>query len=202
MQASLPTPRLLFVHGALRFIPRFPNKGVLIILVEISSAAVTTDHTTTMTKPTDIDPSPTSGKIVNKTVTVNAPTSKVWDALTNPELMKKWMSETEIDIRTDWKVGAPLVIRGNLHGINFENKGSVLQVEREKILQYSHLSSLSRLPDEPASYSVIEFRLAPLKNQTSLTLTVSNFPTETIYKHLAYYWMVTLEILKKMIEQE
>ena len=155
-----------------------------------------------MTKQTDIYISPTSGNIFNKTILINAPASRVWDALTNPELMKKWMSETKIDIITDWKVGNPIVIRGNLNGKNFENNGTVLHFELEKILQYNHLSSLSRLPDKPENYSVLEFRLAPMEDQTTLTLTLSNFPTETIYKHLAFYWNVTLEILKRMIEEQ
>ena len=110
------------------------------------------------------------------------------------------MSETEINVITEWKVGNPIIIRGSLHRIKFENRGTVLQLEPEKILQYSHLSSLSRLPDKPENYSIIEFRLVPVKNQTTLTLTVNNFPTETIYKHLAFYWSVTLEILKWMSE--
>jgi uncharacterized protein YndB with AHSA1/START domain len=138
--------------------------------------------------------------MANKTIRIDAPTSKVWEALTNPEAMKKWMSETEINIITDWKVGNPIVMNGNLHRINFENKGKVLQFEREKILKYSHLSSLSRLPDEPRNYSIIEFSLTPIENGTDLTVTLSNFPTEAIDKHLVFYWNVTLEILKRMIE--
>jgi uncharacterized protein YndB with AHSA1/START domain len=145
--------------------------------------------------------SPAGGKIVTKTVNINAPTSKVWEILTNPELMKKWMFETEINIITDWKVGNPIVIRGNLDGKKFENNGTVLQFELEKILQYSHLSSLSRLPDKPENYSVLGFRLTPTENQTTLTRTLSNFPTESIYKHLAFYWNITLEVLKRMIEE-
>jgi uncharacterized protein YndB with AHSA1/START domain len=155
-----------------------------------------------MPQQTNIDLSLTSNQTVNKTITIGAPASQVWNALTNPELMKQWMAETDIDILTDWKVGHPFVIRGNLHGINFENTGTVLQFEPEKVLQYSHLSSLSRLPDRPESFSVIEFRLAPIENQTTLTLTVSNFPTEIIYKHLAFYWNVTLEVLKRLIEKQ
>lgn len=31
-------------------------------------------------------------------------------------------------------------------------------------------------------------------------LSLSNFPTESIYKHLAFYWDITLELLKKLIE--
>jgi len=115
--------------------------------------------------------------------------------------MKKWMFETEINISTDWQVGNPIVIRGDLHGMSFENKGTVLQFEREKVLQYNHLSSLSRLADKPENYSVLEFRLTPIENQTALTLTLSNFPIESMYKHLAFYWNVTLEILKRMIEE-
>jgi uncharacterized protein YndB with AHSA1/START domain len=153
-----------------------------------------------MTKQTDKYTSVTDGKIVTKTVNIDAPTSKVWEALTNPELMKKWMFEAEIHIITDWKVGTPIVIRGYMNGKDFENNGIVLQFEPEKILQYSHLSSLSRLPDKPENYSLLEFRLAPMENRTTLTLTLSNFPTESIYKHLVFYWNVTLEILKRMIE--
>ena len=138
---------------------------------------------------------------VNKTIIINAVPSKVWDALTNPGLMKQWMSETPIDIITDWQVGNQITIGGAWYKTRFENKGTVLQFESERILQYSHLSSLSRLPDKIESYSLIGFKLTPTENQTALTLTLSNFPTEIIYKHLVFYWNVTLEILKKQVEQ-
>src|SRR5262249_32063579 len=127
-----------------------------------------------MTKQTDIHASPASGKTFNKTIHINASPSKVWDTLTNPELMKQWMSDTEINIITDWNIGSPILIRGRLNGTKFENKGTVLQFEPEKVLQYSHLSSLSRLPDGLENYSVLEFRLAPTGNQTALALTLSN----------------------------
>lgn len=140
---------------------------------------------------------------MNKVIHINAPTSHVWHILTTPELMQKWMmSDVEINILTDWKVGGPIVIRGNMNGKNFENWGMVLQFEPEKTLRYSHLSSLSRLPDQPENYSIVEFRLRPMDHQTTLELTLTNFPTESIYQHLAFYWNVTLEILKRMIEEQ
>lgn len=147
---------------------------------------------------------PTDSKKFNKAVTINASTSQVWHFLTTPELMKKWMisDDIEINISTDWKVGSPMVIRGNMSGKNFENNGTVLQFEPEKTLEYSHLSSTSRLPNQPESYSIIEFRLQPMEDLTILRLTVSNFPTESIYKHLTFYWNVTLEVLKRMIENK
>lgn len=139
---------------------------------------------------------------MNKTVYINAPSARVWELLTVPKLMNEWMFSEELDILTDWEVGSPIVIRGNLHGVPFENKGVVLQFEPERRLKYSHLSSASRLPDEPASYSLIEFSLAAIaEGQTALTLSLSNFPTEVIYKHLAYYWNVTLELIKRKLEE-
>jgi uncharacterized protein YndB with AHSA1/START domain len=149
-----------------------------------------------------MDTLPAGRKVMSKTVNINASTSQVWHVLTTPELMKQWMmSDIEIDLITDWKVGSPLVIRGNMNGKNFENRGTVLQFEPNKTLQYSHLSSLSRLPDRPENYAMVEFRLKPKDERTTLTLTLTNCATESIYKHLAFYWNVTLEVLKQMIEK-
>lgn len=152
----------------------------------------------------NVQTSSTGEQVANKTIEIDAPTLKVWDALTQPELMKQWMadSDTELNIVTDWMVGNPIVMYGKLHRIKFRNTGIVLQFERGKVLEYSHLSSISRLPDKLDSYSIIEFRLTPVDDRTSLTVTLRNFPTEAILKHLVFYWNVTLEILKRKIEEQ
>ena len=139
---------------------------------------------------------------MNKTVIINAIPSTVWEFLTNPQLMKKWMFDTEIDIITDWKVGNPITIRvDDWYKTHLENNGTILAFEPNKRLSYSHLSSLSKLPNNIENYSIVDFGLTTKKDQTALTITLSNFPTETIYKHLAFYWSVTIELLKKVIEQ-
>ena len=74
---------------------------------------------------------------------------------------KCMMSDLELEILTDWKVGGSLLMHGNMNGKDFENRGTVLQYEPEKRLQYSHLSSISRLPDRLESYSLIGFELQP-----------------------------------------
>ncbi|MBX3012511.1 MAG: SRPBCC domain-containing protein [Caldilineaceae bacterium] len=137
---------------------------------------------------------------INKQIIIHAPATMVWDYLTKPELMQQWMTEEPITIQTAWRVGTPMVISGQLHGFAFENTGTVLQSEPTKRLQYTHRSSISNLPDEPASYTVFTFQLTPTDNQTTLTITVENFPTESIYKHLAFYWHVVPELLRKRIE--
>lgn len=139
---------------------------------------------------------------VERTISINAPLSKVWEYLTVPHLMKKWMGEPEmhLEVSTDWVVGNPILIKG-FHHINFENKGTVLQFDPQKVIQYSHLSSVSRLPDIKENYSILTFLLIHNSKQTLLTIKIKNFPTETIYKHLNFYWQGTAVVLKNVIEQ-
>src|SRR3954454_1747710 len=98
----------------------------------------------------------TSGKIVNKTITINAPVSKVWEALTNPELVREWLSaERTTAVVSDWQVGSPLIFTGTWHRIKYADKGTILKLEREQALEYSYWSKFSKLPDSPENYSVI-----------------------------------------------
>jgi uncharacterized protein YndB with AHSA1/START domain len=140
--------------------------------------------------------------IIENFTTVNAPPSAVWRALTDPNLMKQWVAEPEmrLQVTTNWKVGSPIVVKG-YHHVDFENKGTVLHFEPNSILRHSHLSSISRLPDVAESYTIIEFRLTPIReNSTLLNVTTSNFPSEPIFKHWEYYWRITIEVLKRFIE--
>lgn len=141
--------------------------------------------------------------VITETVVIHAPVAVVWQYLTVPELMKQWMLDTEMtmDIMTDWQVGSPIRMQGTLHGIAFENTGMVLHYEPEKLLAYTNLSSLSQLPGKPEDFYTLAFRLTAGVRATTLTLTITNFPTVAIFKHLEFYWRVALLSLKKQSEQ-
>jgi uncharacterized protein YndB with AHSA1/START domain len=141
--------------------------------------------------------------VIENSATINAPASEVWRALTDPDLMKQWIAEQEmrIEITADWKVGSPIIVKGHHNNVDFENKGSILQFQPHSILRHSHLSSISRLPDKAENYTIIEFRLERAEeNSTSLTVKISNFPTESAFAHWQYYWRITIEVLKRFIE--
>jgi uncharacterized protein YndB with AHSA1/START domain len=141
-----------------------------------------------------------SGQVVSKTITINAPVEVVWATLTSPTSMKAWMSDAEIDLTVNWIVGGPMVVRGELHGVSYENRGTILQYEPHSVLRYSYWTSLSRLPDRPENHSVVEFRLSAVDDHTELTLTHSVLRPETTDKHSAFYWSITLGGIKKLIE--
>lgn len=142
-----------------------------------------------------------TGEPVHKTTAIAAPATRVWAALTEPGLMKQWMAETEMEIITDWVVGHPFIIRGPWYKTYFENRGTVLHYDAEQALSYSHLSSLSRLPDAPENYTVLLFTLQETEGQTKVDLELSNFPTDAIYHHFAFYWTVALDLLRKFVER-
>ena len=52
--------------------------------------------------------------VARSQITVHAPPSKVWDALTKPELVKQYLMGA--DVHTDWKVGSPLEYTGTYQG--------------------------------------------------------------------------------------
>jgi len=137
----------------------------------------------------------------HKSIDINSSPLQVWTALTDPKLMQQWMSESPIEIDTGWTIGSPIIIRGVLSQTPFENKGKILQFKPTELLRYSHLSSLSILPEQPENYTTIEFQLSPNEKGTRLTINLHNFPTDIIYKHLVFYWNTTLEILKTFLEQ-
>ena len=133
-----------------------------------------------------------------KTISMKAPTAKVWETLTNPGLIKQWLYGT--NTISDWKVGSPILFTGNWQGAEYKDKGTILDLEAEKILRYDYWSAFSGLPDNPENYSIIAFDLTPQDNDTLLTLTQTNFANETMYNHSEKNWDATLGTMKKLIE--
>ena len=138
---------------------------------------------------------------VDKTVSINAVPATVWKYLTDPNLMKEWMGDPEMNVEviTDWMQGNPIRIKV-FHHVHFENKGIVLQFDPYNIIQYTHFNSISQLPAVKENFSTITFLLTPEMEKTILTVKVEDFPTEIIYNHLKLYWEGTVVLLKKFIE--
>jgi uncharacterized protein YndB with AHSA1/START domain len=74
--------------------------------------------------------------IAKTSLTINAPRAKVWNALVNPEAIKKYMFGT--NVVTDWKEGSPIVWKGEWQGKPYEDKGVILKLDPLQTLKYSH----------------------------------------------------------------
>ena len=143
-----------------------------------------------------------SDKVVRKTIRINASLSDVWETITTPTLMRGWLSDTPIDVVSEWKEGSNMIFKGTWHNRAYEDKGTILAYAPEKLFRYAFWSHLSQIPDVPENYSVVEFSLSPDGDDTEVTLTQSNFVSDTIYRHSNYYWTLTMDRLKKTIENK
>jgi|SRR6185437_11466520 len=130
---------------------------------------------------------------------INVPAYKVWEALTNPEMIKKYMFGTTVV--SDWKVGSKISWKGEWKGKPYEDKGVILQMKPDKLLQYSHYSPLSGLPDVPENYNtIVTIELTPKGNQTFVILLQDNNTTEEARDHSEKNWQMILDGLKKLLE--
>jgi len=133
-------------------------------------------------------------------VRIHSSVSNVWDALTNPELIKQYLYGTETV--TDWKVGSRITFKGMWEGKEYVDGGTILKIELEKILQYTYWSSMSGTEDTPENYSTITFELLKENNGTLLTLANDNCKTEKMRDHLVENWRNTLNGLKALVENK
>ncbi len=137
--------------------------------------------------------------IVKVSTTVNASIAKVWGALTNPEMIKQYMFGT--NVVSDWKVGSPIVWKGEWQGKSYEDKGKILKFEQERVLQYSHFSPLSGKPDAPENYHTVTIELSSDGIQTTVLLSQDNNETEEARGHSERNWSMVLDGLKKLLEK-
>ena len=140
----------------------------------------------------------TKTAIARATTTINAPVSRVWDALTKPQLIKQYLFGTEVT--TDWRVGSPIKYKGEWQGKSYEDKGKILQVEPGKLLVSTFWSSLGGLPDTPENYNTVRYELSPEGDGTRLTVTQDNNPSQEAASHSEQNWRTVLDGIKKLLE--
>jgi uncharacterized protein YndB with AHSA1/START domain len=132
-------------------------------------------------------------------VVIKAQPAAIWAALTDPELMSQAFFGAKVD--TDWQAGSPITFSGEWEGKSFQDKGKIVKVEPNKVLQFTHFSPLSGQPDVPENYHTVTFELTPHDDVTELTISQSNAASEEERKHSAANWTQVLNSLKQLIER-
>ncbi len=145
-------------------------------------------------------------KFVKNTITINAPSSKVWDALVNPEQTKKYMFGCETV--SDWKVGSELLWRGNYEGQEMVFvKGHIVEIDPEKFLAYTTIDPNSTIDDVSENYLTVTYHLQEENGQTVFTVTQGDYAKvaegERRYKEAfngGEGWNPILAEIKKIVE--
>ena len=131
-------------------------------------------------------------------VSVEAPAGKVWDALTHPELIEKYMMGAKVS--SDWKEGSEIRWKGEFKGKPYEDKGKILALKPGKTFTYTHFSPMAGKPDAPENYHTVSINLTEKEKSTLVSLTQDNNGSENEKQESEKTWGMMLDALKKLVE--
>lgn len=95
---------------------------------------------------------------IENSITINAPQSKVWHSLVNPEQTKSTCLAGEAV--SDWRIGSPLLWKGLYEGKEMIFvKGSVVEIKPERFLAYTVIDPNSTIEDIPENYLTVTYEL-------------------------------------------
>jgi uncharacterized protein YndB with AHSA1/START domain len=137
--------------------------------------------------------------IVSQSIVINVTLAKVWDALTDPSIIKKYLYDTET--LTTWEVGSEIVFQGEYNGQKYRDHGVIIENVFQQKLVYSYWSGFSGVEDKPENYSTIIYTLVEKENnRIEFTWTQKGYATEEGYKHSKEGMSAFLESIKKVME--
>ena len=131
-------------------------------------------------------------------VEIDAAPEVVWQSLTDPARIGRWMAGTEVS--TTWQVGSPITWRGEMNGTAYEDKGEVLAVDEPTLLSMTHYSPLMGGEDEPENYHTVTYELSAAGNGTSVELSQDGNESAEQAEQFGANWQGMLDALKDTVE--
>lgn len=133
-------------------------------------------------------------------VEIDAPAAGVFQALTDPEMIRQYLFGTEVTC--EWKEGSPITYRGIWNGTPYQDKGVIERVIPGKLLQSTYWSSFSKTEDKPENYARVTYTLEASGGKTTLGLTQDHCLTPESKAHAEQNWTQVLDGLKKLLEKK
>jgi uncharacterized protein YndB with AHSA1/START domain len=137
--------------------------------------------------------------IAKASLTIQAPADKVWNALVDPQAIRQYMFGA--NAVSDWREGSPIIWKGEWQGKPYEDKGVILQLRPGWMLQYSHFSPLSGLPETAENYHTVTIELAEEGDRVRVSLSQDHNATEEEVEQSRQNWEMMLTSLKKYLEE-
>jgi uncharacterized protein YndB with AHSA1/START domain len=137
---------------------------------------------------------------LKKTYIIHASPTRVWEALTNPDLIKEYFFGT--NVISEWKEGSEVSWTGEWKGKPYLDKGVILKMVPEKLLTFTHWSSRIGVPDKPSNYSWYSYELELQGPNTALTITQENKSGGPVTEKTWEHWDTVVKGLKNLLEKQ
>src|SRR5437588_5425790 len=135
---------------------------------------------------------------LNRSITINAPAAKVWQALTDAAIVKKYFFGT--NVKSDWKKGSTIIWEGEWEGKTYQDTGTILDIDHGKYVKYNYWSSMSGTENKPKNYANITYQLSEKDGKTVLTITQDNIKSKESKELSEQNWQSVFGKMKEMIE--
>ena len=139
-----------------------------------------------------------NGIVATARIDIEAPASRVWTALTEPDQIAAYMFGSRVE--TDWEVGHPITWNGEWEGKPYQDKGQVLAYDEPERLSVTHFSPLTGQDDVPENYHTLVYELDESAGVTTVSLSQDNNGSEEEAEHSRANWQMMLDGLKKQVE--
>lgn len=140
------------------------------------------------------------GSFIIKSISINADITIVWDALTNPEMTKKYYFDCEVI--SNWNIGGEIAYMMKSEGKEIiAVKGIISAIIKNKLIEHSVYTPQTE--NDLSKHTIVRYELSREKDQTILSIKQGDFnndPDENRYNHTSESWNLVLNGLKKIIE--
>lgn len=132
-------------------------------------------------------------------ILIRATPEKVWEALVNPEMIKQYLYGT--DVSSDWQVGSPISYKGMWKDRPYEDKGTIVQLIPNQLLQTTYWSVFSEREDLPENYLLVSYQLAEADDGTMLTISTERNLSQLDADDVSKNWEYVLHLIKDLLEK-
>jgi len=137
---------------------------------------------------------------ITKSVTIRTSKSKIWEALTKPEIINQYLLGAKVE--SDWKVGSKIIYQGIFNGVKFKDTGKIDVLDFENRFKYSYWSINHDTSNAPENYVSITYDINEKKNMVELIVYQTNYKSKEIVEGMNQIWDIILTNLKELLENK
>lgn len=134
---------------------------------------------------------------VRKTIRIEADVDRVWEAITNPEITRKYFFNCEAI--SDWEVGSRLDFQTKVEGVDtVVVSGIITAIEPNSLLEHS--CYIPEFDHDPSNHTKVTYKFESEEGATVISVSQGPFEDEEKRNHTNFSWDTVLSGLKKVLE--